>query len=238
MTTTLPSPRPERHLDFDQGDGPSRARVLAVEDPVEALRSGLCPYCGDGPFTVVAIHASKKHGIDRHEIRELVGVSEKTSICDPTYSEVCAERGQQIAADAWEEGGYQRRRFAEIRRPIELRTAEMARMYESGLTMREIAEQTGYAYNTVRNWLKRLGFVEDGHAEGSPAWVKKREKKGPQPDRWLSHCGKGHEMTPENTYTSPSGKRACRECARANDRKRPSGSVRQRLAREAKQCAG
>jgi len=29
-----------------------------------------------------------------------------------------------------------------------------------------------------------------------------------------THCGRGHEFTPENTYTYPSGKRACRTCQR------------------------
>lgn len=33
-----------------------------------------------------------------------------------------------------------------------------------------------------------------------------------------THCAKGHEFTPENTYTTKRGNRACRECQRAATR--------------------
>ena len=33
-------------------------------------------------------------------------------------------------------------------------------------------------------------------------------------------CTRGHEFTPDNTYTAPSGKRHCRICARRMDRER------------------
>lgn len=34
-----------------------------------------------------------------------------------------------------------------------------------------------------------------------------------------THCVNGHEFTPENTYIRTSGRRACRECKRAYDRR-------------------
>jgi hypothetical protein len=34
----------------------------------------------------------------------------------------------------------------------------------------------------------------------------------------LTHCLRGHEFTPENTYTSPGGVRFCRACKRLRDR--------------------
>lgn len=37
--------------------------------------------------------------------------------------------------------------------------------------------------------------------------------------RALTHCKHGHEFTPENTITHPTGTRACRECARATLRR-------------------
>lgn len=32
-----------------------------------------------------------------------------------------------------------------------------------------------------------------------------------------THCHRGHEFTPENTYTPPSGGRYCRKCCRASE---------------------
>jgi HNH endonuclease len=37
-----------------------------------------------------------------------------------------------------------------------------------------------------------------------------------------THCGNGHEYTPENTYTSPRGERICRTCNRERQRRHKS----------------
>lgn len=37
--------------------------------------------------------------------------------------------------------------------------------------------------------------------------------------REKTHCYKGHEFTPDNTYVNPAGHRACRVCARANSKR-------------------
>lgn len=47
-----------------------------------------------------------------------------------------------------------------------------------------------------------------------------------------THCPKGHEYTPENTYTSKRGKRACRECTRIRNRLRMRASARATDSRE------
>lgn len=52
-----------------------------------------------------------------------------------------------------------------------------------------------------------------------------RPRKGKQPPQ--THCPRDHEMTPENTYVDPRGRRTCRTCQR--DRLRE--SQRQRRAR-------
>jgi hypothetical protein len=38
--------------------------------------------------------------------------------------------------------------------------------------------------------------------------------------REQTHCIRGHEFTPENTYRRPDGRRLCRECGRMFDRRR------------------
>lgn len=39
-----------------------------------------------------------------------------------------------------------------------------------------------------------------------------------------THCIRGHEFTPENTYITPRGTRNCKECRRTNQRERRHGS--------------
>ncbi|UUW87397.1 HNH endonuclease signature motif containing protein [Pimelobacter simplex] len=48
-----------------------------------------------------------------------------------------------------------------------------------------------------------------------------------QPD---THCKRGHEFTPENTYMRPNGRQACRPCHRAYDRDRKRALRAQRKA--------
>lgn len=45
--------------------------------------------------------------------------------------------------------------------------------------------------------------------------------KGRMRQMTATHCIRGHEMTPENTYQRPGRERACRQCRRELARKRP-----------------
>lgn len=67
-------------------------------DWLDAIRQGLCPICGGGPFIVPAMHVSLRHDIDRFELRDMLGLPVQTSICDPTHSKSAAERGKRQAA--------------------------------------------------------------------------------------------------------------------------------------------
>lgn len=42
----------------------------------------------------------------------------------------------------------------------------------------------------------------------------KRRNRGRGRNSGITHCQRGHEFTPENTYTAPVGKRTCKTCRR------------------------
>ena len=52
----------------------------------EAIAAGTCPWCGAGPFRVLALHVHHRHGIDRRELRRLAGYPREVSICDPAVT--------------------------------------------------------------------------------------------------------------------------------------------------------
>lgn len=52
-----------------------------------AIVKQLCPWCGKGPYKVVAIHTSKAHEIDAWELRERAGLTTNDSICSPEVSD-------------------------------------------------------------------------------------------------------------------------------------------------------
>lgn len=60
----------------------------------EAVRNGVCPFCGSGPFVVVAQHVRHAHDMNRREFRDLLGVFYSESICDPAYSAALAARSR------------------------------------------------------------------------------------------------------------------------------------------------
>jgi transposase len=57
-----------------------------VADWIEAIKRQVCPLCGAGPFSVVALHVAQMHGINRLELRDLLGLLKNDSICDPNVS--------------------------------------------------------------------------------------------------------------------------------------------------------
>lgn len=64
-----------------------------------------------------------------------------------------------------------------------------------GKTYEEIGRFIKRDHSTVIYMLKRAGV-----------------HPGPRPRPVRSHCQKGHELTPDNTYVKPNGRRHCRIC--------------------------
>lgn len=55
-------------------------------DWVDAVRRGVCPFCAEGPFVMVAQHVAHMHGVTTRELRRMLGLSRRQSLVDPTYS--------------------------------------------------------------------------------------------------------------------------------------------------------
>ena len=53
-------------------------------------------------------------------------------------------------------------------------------------------------------------LVEPERVPGRPSQVRR-----PEPEQERTHCGNGHDWTPENVYTNPRGQRHCKVCRRA-----------------------
>lgn len=57
------------------------------------------------------------------------------------------------------------------------------------------------------------------HAENMADAIQKGRRWG-SARRGVTHCKRGHEFTPENTYTKANGTRQCKECVRLNRKHR------------------
>lgn len=89
--------RVERHLGWVTMNGQRYPREKA-DDWLDAVKKQLCPFCGEGPFTVVAQHVRHRHGLNRHEFRDLLGITDSESICDPFHSAARREHGKRVTA--------------------------------------------------------------------------------------------------------------------------------------------
>jgi hypothetical protein len=72
-------------------------RVVSY-DPVAvrtAIEAQTCPFCGRGPYKVLAVHTNKIHGVDRRDLRELAGLNGSARICAPEFSENARQRAHE-----------------------------------------------------------------------------------------------------------------------------------------------
>lgn len=78
---------------------------------------------------------------------------------------------------------------------------------------------------TIDHLCRNTSCVNPGHME--PVTREVNARRG-NPHAGKTHCDKGHELTPENVYVSPSRPtvRDCRECRRARRRARYERSKR------------
>lgn len=62
------------------------------------IRAGLCPWCAGtrpgrtGPWSSIAAHVAKAHGVDRFQLREVAGLYRRSSICSDGHRLRCQAR--------------------------------------------------------------------------------------------------------------------------------------------------
>lgn len=81
-------------------------------------------------------------------------------------------------------------------------------------------------HGTVEGWIVRHlnGDPHDNRAENLAIGTHSENEQdklrhGMHPSANKTHCIRGHEFTPENTYRRTNGRRACRACRRIRQRK-------------------
>lgn len=57
-----------------------------------AIEAQLCPFCGSGPYEVLAKHTSSIHAVSGRELRDMAGLHVRSSICSPERSNAARER--------------------------------------------------------------------------------------------------------------------------------------------------
>lgn len=65
------------------------------EELRQAIQDARCWWCDREGFKSLASHTSAVHGIDRHQLRDMAGLFESTSVCSPEYRAECASRAKQ-----------------------------------------------------------------------------------------------------------------------------------------------
>lgn len=63
--------------------------VPPFEDSIlAAVQACLCPWCGRGPWKMLAAHVAKMHGVSPDQLRDMAGLTRGASICDPAFAAV------------------------------------------------------------------------------------------------------------------------------------------------------
>lgn len=179
---------------------PGVKRRLGKTD-AELLKAGICPICGAGPYTSPAGHVAKAHGINRFDLREMVGLYRREPVCDPTHSAACAERARRrmergelnlvpprtgkrvlsskaLILQKEKAQKVDRQALGRVladnyaERSAE-RDAEIIAAAQSGERFKSIAQRFGVGVNTVNGILHRRGVDVDGR----PAYWASRKGK-------------------------------------------------------------
>lgn len=181
--------------------GPEGQADRVVSYDTQAVRAAIeaqtCPFCGRGPFKVIAVHTNKMHGVDKWELRNLAGLTSSESICASDYSEGARDRA--VRRKFHEYGGQTQKKTG--RRPQRWTSAGLARNTQ---IIRSVNASTDPA--TLQQWRQKAGEARAAQMLGRDG------------------CHNGHPWTEDNTRraVNEAGKtyRVCRACEKERSRAR------------------
>lgn len=109
---------------------------------------------------------------------------------------------------------------------------EAKRRYLDGETTVALAEEYGVSSTAVAQALKRMGVRRIPHWERPEPNIPAGFTKIVERRRNATHCTRGHEYTPENTYINPRGARECRRCCCDNQNRKRAEERARGITRE------
>jgi len=166
--------------------------VMRIEPHVvrRAIEAQTCPWCGAGPYKVLASHTSRAHEIGPAELRELADLpAHGVSICSSERAEQA--RKSLLGREDWESmrsagntkansagaaAKASRARVTKLEEMNRERDADIVSSAQRGETARAIADRLNIRPNTVGSVLKRNGFTED--RRGLAARIRREQSAG------------------------------------------------------------
>lgn len=169
-----------------------RLAAPSPESLMTFVKAQTCPWCGSGPYKLLANHTHRAHGVSAADLREMAGLIKTAVICSPEVSEKSRARGvlQGIPEAArtaprkphvYSAAGKavnrakleaartpeQRKGAAEKARAATLaanqdKHREILRLFGEGMRFGDIASQVGCSRPMIRDTLARAGVRADG----------------------------------------------------------------------------
>lgn len=165
----------------DTSAGAYGAVVAPSKDALRAaIAAQTCPWCGRGPFKVLALHTNKEHGVDRIELRQLADLNSKSSVCSPETSVRARDslaarnadgslsvKGGQAAAERGIHFLGARVQVEKLSAANKARDESIVSDYRSGLGREEIASRNATGTAVVARVLSSAGILEDGRKQAA-----------------------------------------------------------------------
>lgn len=88
-----------RSLSLDPRGPSGQANSLTMPGSGAFQRSVLaciCPFCGAGPFKILATHVHRKHDVDARELRDMAGLTYSTPITSPEFHAERSARSREM----------------------------------------------------------------------------------------------------------------------------------------------